>query len=145
MHHLKKFLKAKACYNNPDNLYTIDLILKRCPRSFQNSNIFEIWLFVFHKLIVTVVEQYFPKQKHKVVSYWGNNNFQNDAYWVELDDEVRNYDLKNMEYQYFLNIFTEALCKHTPIKTSYLRANQTIFFHKIYTKQLRIALGLGML
>ena len=30
-------------------------------------------------------------------------------FWAELDNEARNYDLKNMEYQRFLNMSTETL------------------------------------
>ena len=108
MHHLKNFLKTKTCCKNPDNLCTIDLILISCPRSFQNKTVFEIWLFDFHKLTVTVLEQYFTKKKHKLVSYRESNNFQN-VFWAELDNEARNYDLKNMEYQRFLNMSTETL------------------------------------
>lgn len=65
MHYLKNFLKAKTCYKNHDNLSTIDSILKSCPEVFK-IEVFKIWPFVFHKLIVTVLEQYFPKQNHKV-------------------------------------------------------------------------------
>ena len=38
--------------------------------------------------------------------------------------------MNNMEYQHFLNPFTEILNKHSPMKQNYLRAYQKRFMTK---------------
>ena len=37
------------------------------------------------------------------------------------------YDLFNLEYLYYLNVFSDFLNKHAPIKKKYIRANQSNF------------------
>ena len=47
-----------------------------------------------------------------------------DKIRAELNNQILKCDLNNMEYQHFLNLFTEILSKHAPLKKKYLRANQ---------------------
>ena len=51
----------------------------------------------------------------------GLSKFSNNEFRAELDNKMLKYDLGNMEYQHFLNIFTEILNKHAPTKQKYLR------------------------
>ena len=60
------------------------------------------------------------------------HNFQNDKFREELENEVLKCDLNNIEYQYFLNFFTEVSTKQVPLKKKYLRANQ----RRVMTKDL---------
>ena len=124
---LKSFPQA---YKTAENSAYIDLILTNSPRSFQNSSVFETGLSDFHKLTITVLKQYFPKLKPKVVNYRDYQNFRNNEFRAELDNEMLKHHLGNMEYQHFLNIFIEILNKHAPMKQKYLRANQGIFMTK---------------
>ena len=78
VHNLKTFIKQKTCFKNPENPTCIDLILRNSSRSFQNSSVFETGLFDFHKITITVLKQYFPKLKPKVVNYRDYQNFQNN-------------------------------------------------------------------
>ena len=88
------------CYKNPS-------ILTISHRSFQNTNIFET---------VSVLKSHFPKQKPNVVSYRSYKRIRNNSFRTELDNELLKYDLCNIEYQHFLNIFLDILNKHAPIK-----------------------------
>ena len=141
VHNLKTLIKQKTCFKNPENPTCIDLILTNSPRSFQNSSVFETGLSDFHKLTITVLKQYFPKLKPKVVNYRDYQNFQNNEFRAELDNEMSKHDLGNMEYQHFLNIFIDILNKHAPMKQKYLRANQGRFMtkdlHKAIMKRFR--------
>ena len=118
------------------------IILTNSPRSFQNSSVFETGLSDFHKLNITLLNQYFPKLKPKVVNYRDYRNFRNNECKAELDNEMLKHDLGNMEYQHFLNIFIEILNKHAPMKQKYLRANQVRFMtkdlHKAIVKRSRL-------
>ena len=91
---------------------------------------FETGISDFHKLTTTILKQYFPKPKPKIVNYRGSINFRNDEFRVELDKEILKYDINNIKYQHPLNIFIKTLNKHTTTKIKYLRANQGNFMTK---------------
>ena len=114
IYNLRSLIKEKTCFKNPENPSCIDLILTNSPRSFQNSSVFETGLSDFHKMVVTVMKQHFPKLKPKVINYRDYRNFRSDEFRAELDNELLKHDLNNIEYQHFLNIFTEILDKHAP-------------------------------
>ena len=99
------------CCKNPS-------ILTISHRSFQNTNIFET---------VSVLKSHFPKQKPNVVSYRSYKRIRNNSFRTELDNELLKYDLCNIEYQHFLNIFLDILNKHAAIKKKYIRAKQSNF------------------
>ena len=141
-YNLKSLVKQKTCFKNPDNPSCIDLILTNSPRSFQDSCVFETGLSDFNKLTATVLKQYFPKPKPKIVNYRDYRNFRNDEFRAELGNEILKRDINNIEYQHFLNIFIEILNKHAPMKIKYLRANQGKFMakglHKAIMKRSRL-------
>ena len=91
---------------------------------------FETGISDFHKLTTTILKQYFPKPKPKIVNYRGSINFRNDEFRAELDKEILKYDINNIKYQHPLNIFIKTLNKHTTMKIKYLRANQGNFMTK---------------
>ena len=120
---LRNLVKLKTCFNPS----CIDHILTNSTQSFQNSNVFETGLSDFHKLTTTVLKQYFPNLTPKVVNYRDYHKFGNDEFRAQLDNEILKHDINNMEYQQFLNIFTDILNKHAPMKERYLRVNQGRF------------------
>ena len=134
IYNLKNLVKQKTCYKNPENPSCIDLILTNSHRSFQNTNVFETGLSDFHKMTVSVLKSHFPKQKPNIVSYRSYKRFRNNSFRTELDNELLKYDLCNIEYQHFLNIFLDILNKHAPIKKKYIRANQSNFMTRKLSK-----------
>ena len=129
-YNLKSLVKQKTCFKNPDNPSCIDLILTNSPRGFQDSSLFETGLSDFHKLTTTVLKQYFPKPKPKIVNYRDYRNLRNDEFRAELDNKILKHDINNIEYQHFLNIFIEILNKYAPMKIKYFRENQGEFMGK---------------
>ena len=109
VYNLKNLVDQKTCFKNPDNPTCIDLILTNSPRSFQNTNVFEAGLSDFYKLTTTVLKMHFPKKKPNIVVH-------RDLFRLELDNELIKHDINNMEYDHFINIFTETLSKHAPLK-----------------------------
>ena len=118
IYNLKNLVKQKTCYENPENPSCINLILTNSHRSFQNTNVFETGLSDFHKITVSVLKSHFPKQKPNIFSYRNFKRFRNNSFRAEFDNELLKYDLCNIEYQHFLNIFLDILNKHAPIKKS---------------------------
>ena len=113
---LKNLLKQETCCKNPEKSSCIDLILTNSHRSFQNTNVFEARLSDFHKMAVSVLKSHFAKQKPNSVSYRSYKRFRHNSCRTELNNELLKYDLCNIEYQHFLNIFLDILNKHAPIK-----------------------------
>ena len=56
LYNLRNLVKQNTCFKNPDKSTCIDLILKNCPRSFQNTDTFKIGL------TFNVLKQHLPKQ-----------------------------------------------------------------------------------
>ena len=101
IHNLKKFVKQKACFKNPDNPSCIHLILSNCHKSFQNTNVFETGLLDFHKMTASVLKSKLPMKKPNIVSYRSYKRFRNNSCRTELDNELLKYDLCNVEYKHF--------------------------------------------
>ena len=51
----------------------------------------------FHKLTTTVLKQYFPKLKPKVINNRDYRKFLHDDVRTELDNEILKIDLNNIE------------------------------------------------
>ena len=63
---LLKQVKQRTCFKSLDRLSCMDLILTNSSRSFQDTCTVETGLPDFHKLVVTVLKLYFPKQKPNI-------------------------------------------------------------------------------
>ena len=63
---LRSLIKVATCYNNPQKLSCIDLLLTNLPKRFQNSSVVETGLSDFHKMTVTVMKAIFEKLKPRV-------------------------------------------------------------------------------
>ena len=49
---LKNIVKEPTCYKNPENLSCRDLFLTKCPRSFNNTCLYETGVSDFHTLAI---------------------------------------------------------------------------------------------
>ena len=81
---LKSLIKDAACYKNPENPSSTDLILTNNPRRFQKSCVIETGLSDFHKMIVTVMKTSFQRLKLKVINYRNYKSFENKLFREEL-------------------------------------------------------------
>ena len=77
---LKSLIKDAACYKNPENPSSTDLILTNNPRSFQNSCVIEIGLSDFHRMVVTVMNTSFERLKTRVINYRECKSFKNKLF-----------------------------------------------------------------
>ena len=135
---MKNIVKQKTCFKNPDRPTCIDLILTKSSRSFQDTCTVETGLSDFHKLVVTVLELYFPKQKPYIQTFRDYKRFQNDLLRSEFDYKLSKCDMCKLEFENLLNIFIEALNKHAPMKKKYSRANQGEFMAKELNRAIMI-------
>ena len=76
-------INRPACFKNPEKPF-VDLILKNCSRSFQNSCAIEKGLSNFHKLVVTAMKATYKKSQLKIIIYHSYKYFNNESFREQL-------------------------------------------------------------
>ena len=115
----RNLIKQITCFKNSENRSSLDLILTNSAQSFPKINAFKTGISNFNKLTTTVLKQYFPQLKPKVINCRDYQKFCDDEFRAQFDSEILKHEISNMEYQHFLNIFIEILNKHAPMKQKY--------------------------
>ena len=75
-------INKPTCYKNPDKPTYIDLVLTKCPGSFQNSSVIETGLSDFHKMMVTIMKTSYRKSEPRVINYQDCNSFSNEGFKI---------------------------------------------------------------
>ena len=132
---LKSLIKTPTCFKSATNPSCIDLILTNKSSSFQNSSTLEIGLSDFHHLAITVLKTKFRKtppivRNYREYKYYNGYNYLND-----VNKTLAGIDLNQLSHDEFVNLLSNTLDKHAPIKTKCLRGNDQPFM----TKELRKA------
>ena len=133
IYNLNSLIKEPTCYKNLSNPTTIDLILTNRKKCFQNSTTFETGLSDHHKMIVTVMKQYFPKQTPELIRYRDYRNFNIAVFRNDIKLALSILD-ENVTYDEFEKIFMEKLNEYAPMKKKYVRANNAPFMNKTLCK-----------
>ena len=132
-YNLHNLVTEATCFKNPLNPSLIDLILTNRSKSFINTVVLETGLSDHHKMTVTVMKTFAPKQGPILVKYRDYRKFNSQTFKKELQ-----YNLSiindNTCYDKFENTFKEVLDKHAPIKTKNVRANNAPFMNKMLSK-----------
>ena len=81
---LKSIIKEATWYKIPGNPSSIDLILTKNPRSFQNSCVNETGLSDVHRMVVTAMKTSFERLKSRVINYRDYKSFENKLFWEDL-------------------------------------------------------------
>ena len=127
-HDLENLVKGKTCFKNANNPGTIDLFLTNNSLAFQNTTTTFTGLSDCHKLVLTVLNTTFSKNKLKELFYHDYKKFN----FSDFDDELKTIFSRNTVgscYQ-FDQIFLNVLGKHAPIKRKLLRANHSSYISK---------------
>ena len=133
-YNLYNLIKESTCFKNPLNPSLIDLILTNRPRSFQNSVAVETGLSDHHKLTLTVMRAFFPKQTPVTISYRDYKHFDPALFRHELLQELNNTNDGAINYDIFENICIGLINRHAPLKVKYIRANNMPFMNKKLSK-----------
>ena len=97
-----------------DNPSCIDLFLTNSHQRFQNTTMVCTGLSDFHKMVVTVMKNTFPKAEHKVIQYRDYKNFIEEAFHSELRERLKIELI--VTYAQFDAIFLDVFNKHAPPK-----------------------------
>ena len=102
-------INKPTCFKNPDKPSCIDLILTKCPNSFQNSCVIETGLSDFHKLVVTVMKTTYKKAEPKIITYQSYKYFNNDSFREALQKVECNLDNCDSSFGNFISSCTRIL------------------------------------
>ena len=132
LYKLKNLIKVPTSFKNPDNPKTIDLMLTKSVRSFQNSCALETGLSEFHKMAVTVLKSYLKKKQPKIISYRDFGKFSNNDFRTQILRDFSTLHLSNdsPSLDLHVDICIRTLDVYAPKKKKYLRANSTPFMNK---------------
>ena len=130
-YNLKNLIVDPTCFKNPHNPSSIDLILTNKYRSFQNSHTLETGLSDHHKMTITIMRSYFPKQAPILIKYRNFKNFDKATFRAALHNNLMNCIT---DYDKFQSIFMETFNKLAPLKAKYVRANNAPYMNKSLNK-----------
>ena len=133
-YNLSNLIKEPTCFKNPRNPSKIDLILTNKPRSFQQSTTIETGLSDYHKLTITVMRSFLPKQTPTIRSYRDYKNFDQHLFRNELLKELYNMHRGKVNYETFEKIIVRLLNIYAPVRERYIRANNSPFMNKRLSK-----------
>ena len=128
-YNLSSLVKSPTCFKS-DSPRCIDLILTKRKRSFQNTVVIHTGLSDFHAMIVTVLKDGYRKKGPKIINYRNYPKFCAEDFRKDLCDQFSSELQDNEDYGAFDTVVTDALNRHAPLKTKYLRANDGPFMTK---------------
>ena len=132
-YNLSNLINEPTCFKNPLNPSVIDLILTNRPRSFQNNQVIETGLSDHHKLTITVMKAFFPKQAPVIISYRDYKHYDESLFCNELIKELNDTNC-SINYNIFEKTCVRVLNQHAPLKKKYIRANNSHFMNKKLSK-----------
>ena len=134
MYSLVNLIKEPTCFKNPNNPSSIDVMLTNRKDSFQNSMAIETGLSDHHKMTITVLKRYFKKKDPLTINYRNYKKFDEVKFRKDLLSQLELFDIENVDYDVFKDIFMTVLDKHAPMKNKMVRANNAPFMNKILSK-----------
>ena len=123
-------MKEPTCFKNVENPSCIDLILTNKPLCFQNTMVMETGLSDFHKFTISTMKFNFHKQKPIIVKYRNNKYFNNDHFGMNYLIRLAKKLFKTLNAMSLNSFFMPVLNKHAPLKTKYIRSNNSPFMNK---------------
>ena len=132
-------IKGKTCITKKHSS-SIDVILTNKNRLFKTSGAIETGVSDFHKMVLTMLRVHFKKLKPIQITYRDYRNFDQTRFLEDLRDApfylcevLANHD-PSLAHDLLVEIFTEKVDKHAPLKKRHLRGNQVPFMTKEYSK-----------
>ena len=92
----------------------------------------------FHKLTSTVLKTDFKKKAPKIITYRNYKNFSALQFRKEIDETFYRCDIVSMSSDDFVNVFMEVLNRHAPLKSKYVKANDSLFTRKALRKAIML-------
>ena len=128
---LSNLVKKPTCLKNPDNPSCIDLFLTNRLKCFQKQYDGRNRNHRFSQKGDYSFKIFYKKQKPKIIHYRNYKTFNANLFQEELNNELLCIDNNNLELAEFTKTVISILEKYAPIKTNYIRANNSVFMKKV--------------
>ena len=133
-YNLKNLIKEKTCFKNPNSPSCIDLMLTNRNRSFLDSQAVEIGISDCHKMTISVLKAYIPKQAPIHIRYRDYKNFDSNSFRELLREKLDDENDLHMDFDRFNEVFLGLLDSNAKTKTKFIRANNGVFMSKKLSK-----------
>ena len=138
---LTNLVKSKTCITLAHESL-IDIIMTNKPSYFMHTKTFELGVSDFHKMCLTALKSQVSRLKPKNITYRSYKNFDEDTFLKELDDNFKknftcsheNWENSENIYNKFVEILSETIEKHAPLKSKKIRGNQASFMGRELSK-----------
>ena len=134
LYNLDNLIHEPTCFKNPLNPSHIDLILTNKPKSFLKSFTLETGLSDFHKMTVTVLRTFIPKQTPLCIKYRDFKKFTPQIFGNALTQALSSINPDTISYERFKSIFMNLLNTQAPLKEKLVRGNNAPFMTKKLSK-----------
>ena len=132
---LSSILNKPTCFKSQEGT-CIDLILTNKRSNFMHTDAIETGISDHHLLIHTMLRTKFSKNLPKKISYRCYRQFSETDFLTELSVNLGN--VSTSEYVEFEKVFVSILDKHAPLKTKFLRANNSPHVTKTLRKAIMV-------
>ena len=128
---LTNLVTSETCFMN-NHKSTIDLTLTNKPRSFQITNVTETGVSDCNKLITTFMKSCISRLKPKNVHYHSYKNFNEEKFLADVKEADFSFKISNSDenYSVLINVFSNIVNIHVPLKKKILRGNDAPFMKK---------------
>ena len=132
-YNLNNLVTEPTCFKSLINPTSIDVMLTNRTRSFHNTTTIETGLSDFHKMTISVMKAYVPKQSPIFIKYRNYRKFNSEIFRHDLHNALLKIN-DNTCYDNFECTFKDILNEHAPIKSKKVRANNAPFMNKTLSK-----------
>ena len=128
---LTNLVTSETCFMN-NHKSTIDLTLTNKPRSFQITNVTETGVSDCNKLITTFMKSCISRIKPKNFHYHSCKNFNEEKFLTDVKEADFFFKISNSDenYSVLINVFSNIVNIHVPLKKKILRGNDAPFMKK---------------
>ena len=133
---LKNMVNEPTCFKSKEKPSCVDLILTNKFRNFQSTVTIESGLSDFHKMTVTILKTHFKKGPPTIITYRDYSRYSLPNFRSDLEKQLPLEVMLNMPHEIFMDIITNVLERHAPIKFKYLRVNHSPFITKRIRKEI---------
>ena len=130
---LKNFNRGATCSKSSNNPLCIDLFLTNQQQCFQKTHAIETGISDFHRMVVTVMNTHYKKQKPKTIQNRNYKHFYEQSFNFKLNNELMKIGINNAELKEFNKFFNMLQENRNILELIILIISQKLFGKKFYT------------
>ena len=133
---LKNLVKELTYYKNTEIPSCIDLFLTSCVRRLRNKCVFEIGLFNFQKIVLTIPRWKVEPLLPKIIRYRTYKQFDEEKFKIAFQNYLSKVNSSDLSGDIFKMLFLNALNKFAFVRTKITLCDHLRFVNKDFSKAL---------